>query len=299
VSKSKRKISRSQRDKYNISVAKKLKEAGIISKKANLHSGRFISRGVLAKVKEYEAAANLGYKAVQVSKETAKAAKERGFQVVAGNKIIGPATPVFKKRLKEGTLTGVRPVKGGMMEEVVLPHNVMDMQSLVKQLEDGIDTLKMPNEQFAFTYHGSESYRAFPSTKELLEYMRHYRGIFDANGSMRAEDLQEEFAGFRIFRLHPSTINRNIPGPKARRERAKRQRMEAIARGEYVAPKRQRKSYAEKLEEMHPGRAKKYRERKAAKDRAKREALMADPKAYAEYKEKAKARAKKSRERNK
>lgn len=270
MKKSKRKTSSAQRDKYNISVAKKLKEAGIISKRANLHSGHYISKGVLSKVRAYEAVANLGYKAVPVSKDIAKAAKERGYQVVAGNKIIGPNSPTFKKRLKEGVITGVRPVKGGMMEEVSLPHNVMDMQSLVTQLQEGIDTLKMPEEHFAFKYHGNESYRTFMSSRELIEYMMHYRGIFDHAGSLKAEDLQEEFAEFKIFRLHPSTIRQNIPGPNFRKRRAKQKRADAIARGEPVPPLFNRKTWQERMDAMTPEQREYYKTQRNKRDKRRR-----------------------------
>lgn len=271
MKKSKRKISQAQRDKTNISIAKKLKEAGIISKQAKLHSGRYISKGVLSKVRQYEAAANLNYKAITVSKDIAKAAKERGYQVVQGNKIIGPNSQTFKKRLKEGVITGVRPVKGGMMEEVSLPHNVMDMQTLVAQLQEGIDTLKMPEEHFAFKYHGNESYRTFMSSRELIEYMMHYRGLFDYNGSLKPEDLQEEFAEFKIFRLHPSTIRQNIPGPTFRKKRAEQKRREAIARGEPVPPRFNRKSWAERMAELTPEQRDYQRKERAKRDKRRRE----------------------------
>lgn len=281
MSKNTRKTSQAQRDKTNISVAKKLKEAGIISKQAKLHSGRYISKGVLKKVREYKASADLGYKAVTVPKEIARAAKERGFQVVQGNKIIGPNTKTFKKRLKEGALTGVRPVKGGMMEEVILPHNVMDMQSLVSQLESGIDTLKLPEEYFAFTYHGNESWRPFPNTQKMLDYLRNYRGIFDINGSMKPEDLQEEFANFTIFRMHPNSQVQNIPGPKRRRERAKRRKMEAIANGTYVAPPRTRKTRKEWMATLDPATQERLRKKDAERTtkRRKQEALKPEFKA--------------------
>lgn len=295
VAKNKRKASAAQRDKTNILIAKKLKEAGIISKQAKLHSGRYISKEVLRKVREYEASARLGYRAVPVTKEIAKAAKERGFQVVAGNKIIGPNSPTFRNRLKSGIITGVRPVKGGMMEEVILPHSIMDMAGLVEQLENGIDTLKLPEEQFAFRFYGNESYRAFMDTKDLLQYLRTYKGIFDLTGSVKPEDLQEQFQNFTIFRLHPAAIELNIRGTRQRRIDRQKERMEKIKRGEYVT-RRTGKTRAEKLAAMHPNRAAKYLEKSAARDRARREKLAADPAALAEYRAKAKARAKKSRD---
>jgi hypothetical protein len=298
VAKNRRKISAAQRDKSNIETAKILKKAGIISKQAKLHSGSYISPGVLRKVREHQAAANLGYKAVKVSKATAQAAKERGYQVIAGNKIIGPSSQQFRNRLKKGELTGVRPVKGGFMEEVTLPYNVYDMRSLMEQLGEGIDTLKMPDEQFAFKYHGNESYRAFMNSKQLLDYLQHYKSFVGVE-SVKPEDLQEEFEAFTIFRLHPNAVDLNIRGPRRRREDRKRERKEAIERGEYVGVPRKRKSRADKAAAMHPNAAKRYLAKMAKKDQARREKIAADPKAAAEYKRKARARAQKSRDNKK
>lgn len=301
MAKNKRKISSAQRDKSNIERAKILKKAGIISKQAKLHAGKFISHGVLRKVREYEHSADLGYKTVKVSREMAKAAKERGFQVVGGNKIIGPATTNFKKRLKSGQLTGVRPVKGGMMEEVILPHTVYDLRTLAIQLEQGIDTLKLPSERFAFKYHGNESYRSFMNTKQLLEYLRHYKGVFNAEDHMKPEELQEEFDALTVFRLHPNDEQRLIRGPRRRREDRKQEKMEAIAKGEYVGTVRRHKrmTRAEKLARMNPDAAERLRVRFRKKEKQKVERLKQDPDALAKYRERAKARAKLSRQRKK
>ncbi len=294
MAKSKRKISSTQRDKYYIDRAKYLKKAGIISKRADLHSGRFISAGVLKKVREYEASAHLGYKAYAAPKSVVKAAKERGFVTVGGTKIVGPATPTFRRRIETGELTGVRPIKGGMMEEVVMPHTVYDMRSLVEQLKEGIDTLKLPNEQFAIKYKGYESYRAFMNTQQLLDYLQHYRG-FEQASSLKPEEMAEEFQNLSILRIHPADVRRLIRGPQRRKEDWKRDRMERIARGEYVGTKpRKSKSRMEKAAAMHPMNAKRYLEKMAAKDAAKR-ASMSDADRSA-YRERAKLRARKSRE---
>jgi hypothetical protein len=299
VSKSKRRISSTQRDKIAIARAKALKAAGILSKQTKLHGGRYISRGVLNKVRQYEATADLGYKAYPVSKEIAKAAKERGFQVVAGTRVIGPKSSTFKKRLAEGQLTGVRPVKGGMMEEVILPHTIYDMRSLVEQLRDtGIDTLKLPGEQFAFKYHGAESYRAFMNSQQLLDYLQHYKSFRDV-ASAKPEDLQEEFDAFTVFRLHPNDVSKNLRGVTQRKADKKRRMKEAVERGEYLGQPRRGKTYAEKMEALHPLRANNLRKKSAARALAKRQEIMADPVKYAEYKAKAAARSKASRERKK
>lgn len=292
MAKHKGRISASQRDKSVIEAAKLLKKAGILSKQVKLHSGKYVSRGVLAKVRQFQHVAALDYIGVKVDKKTLQAAKERGYQV-ANNRIIGPRNTEFKKRLTSGIVTGIKPVKGGFMEEVILPHTVMDMYALVEQLETGIDTFKMPHEQFAFKFFGNESYRAFRDSADLLEYLKHYKSVFAPNGSLKAEDLQDEFDNLAIFRLHPNDISYNIRGRTVR----EKQKKEARARGE--GRTYQRRSLGEKLAEMDENRAKRIRARMAAKSQAQREKRAADPKSYEEYKAKARERAQRSYEKRK
>jgi hypothetical protein len=292
MAKNKRRISAAQRDKSVLETAKILKSKGLISKQANLHSGRFVSRGVLKKVKELQHVAALDYVGIKANKDVIKAAKERGY-MVANNRVIGPKSTSFRNRMQKGELTGIKPVKGGFMEEVVLPHTVMDMMSLMEQLENGIDTLKMPNEQFAFKFFGNESYRAFRDTEDLLQYLRHYKSIFTPSGSLKNEDLQEEFQNLTIMRLHVADIGLTIRSPDTRRK----QKKEARARGEGRAYKG--RSLAEKLEAMHPQRAARIRKKMAERSAEKRAKLAADPKKHKEYKEKAKERAKRSYENRK
>lgn len=295
MAKSKAKRSSAQRDKSNIAIAKQLKKAGIISKQAKLHGGQYISKEVLRKVRDYQHQAALGYKAYAAPKAVVRAAKERGYQTIGGTKIVGPVSDTFRKRLKAGEVTGIKPVKGGFMEEVTLPHDVYDMRTLVERLEGGIDTLKLPEEQFAFKYHGAESYRAFLDTKMMLDYLRHYKGAFDFNPSMKPEELQEEFANFTIFRLHPNAVGLNIRGASKRLADKKAKRKADLAAG--ISPKnvRHRKSYADKLAEMPAARAKRIRARHSAKRIEDRAALAADPVKLKEYREKAAKRAAKSR----
>jgi hypothetical protein len=292
MAKNKRRISAAQRDKSVLEAAKILKQKGLISKQANLHSGRFVSKGVLKKVKELQHVAALDYVGVKASKDVIKAAKERGY-MVANNRVIGPKSTSFRNRMKKGELTGVKPVKGGFMEEVILPHTVMDMYSLMEQLENGIDTLKMPNEQFAFKFFGNESYRAFRDTADLLQYLKHYKSIFTPSGSLKSEDLQEEFQNLTLMRLHVADIGRTIRSPDTRAK----QKKEARARGEGKAYKG--RSMAEKLEAMHPQRAARIRKKMAEASAERRAKLAADPKKAAEYKEKARERAKRSYEKRK
>lgn len=299
MAKHKRKPSSAQRDKLNIAVASYLKKVGIISKQAKLHGGHYISPTVLKKAKEYQAAARLNYTTVKVDKATARAAKERGYQVVQGNRIIGPKTPTFRNRLKAGKLTGVKPVRGGYMEEIQLPHTIYDIRSLIEQLkEGGIDTLKMADEQFAFKYHGGTSYRAFLNSQDLLNALMRYQDVARAMESKKPEDLQEQFEAITLFRLHRDDITRAIPGPKERAKAAIERRAERIRNGEYVT-RRRKKTRAEYLETLDPRRAAKIREKAAEYDRARREKIKNNPAIYERMKERAKARAKASRERNK
>lgn len=297
MAKSKRKPSATQKDKYWIQVAKRLKENGIISKQAKLHGGKFISKEVLKKAKQFEHTALLNYKTVKVSKSVAQAAKDRGFQVVAGNKIIGPKDPKFRNRLKSGAITGVKPVKGGMMEEVILPHTIYDMRTLMETLEDGgLDSLKLTNEQFAFKYKGNESYRAFMNGQQLLEHLRHYKGVNSAIMSNKAEDLQEEFDAFTIFRLHPSFRGMNLPSVEERAKRRAARRAQAIRDGKYIVRKRRGKTRADRLDNMPEWRVNKILDKAAEYDRKRRAKLQENPAKLQEYRDKAKARAKASRD---
>lgn len=298
VAKTKRKISASQRDKIAIEYAKELKRRGILSKQTKLHGGRYVSRAVLKKVEQYKHQVALGYKAYVVPKSVAQAAKERGYQVVQGNRVIGPTSQSFRNRIKSGAITGIKPVKGGFMEEVTLPHSVYDMRTLMEQLEEGIDTLKLPQEQFAFKYHGAESYRAFMNTQQLLDYLNHYKS-FAGIASAKPEDLQEEFNAFTIFRLHPNAVNLNIRTVTQRKVQRKQERMEAIKRGEYVGNPRKRMSRAERLERMHPNQRLAFAKREREKEEKNKRKRAANPELDRAYKERAKARAKVSRDRKK
>lgn len=300
MAKNTRKPSRTQRDKLAISIAKKLKEAGIISKQAKLHGGHYISQKVLRRVKEHQAAARLNYGTVKVSKEIARAAKERGYQVVQGNRIIGPKTPSFRHRLQSGQVTGVKPVKGGFMEEVYLPHTIYDLRSLIENLDEGgIDTLKLPGEHFAFKYKGAESYRAFMNSADLLKYLQHYKGITTAIDSNKVEDLQEEFEAITLFRLHRDDIDHAIPNMKERQARKAQERRDAIARGEYVPRRTRKKTRSEYLDSIPKWKKERILAKAAEYDRNRRAALIADPEKLNAYKAAAKRRAKASADRRK
>lgn len=283
MSKNSRKPSAAQRDKLAIEIAKRLKKAGVLSKQAKLHSGRYISKEVLRKVRQYQDIARLNYGTVKVSKEIAQAAKERGYAVVQGNRIVGPKTAQFRNRLRSGAVTGVKPVTGGYMEEVILPHTVADIPSLMGQLESGIDTLKLPNEQFAFKYRGNESYRSFMNSKQLYEYLQHYKGFSQQSMSEKPEDQQEDFDAITIFRLHPNDVPFNLPTIRERKKRAAERKAEKIKAGLWVTRRSKPKSLQERMKHWDANRIAKYYEKKNAIDAAYKERLKADPAKYAEY----------------
>lgn len=210
MSKSKRKTSELQRDKDVIALAKKMKKLGLLSKQANLHSGKYVSRAVARKVIANQNLAHLNYAAHKVDKATLQAAKERGYTVI-NNKVVGPSERYFKKRLADKELTGIKPVKGGMLEEVILPHTVFDMKTLVEQLGTGIDTYKLPNEYFAFSIQGRESYTVFSNTEYLLEYLLKYEAVNDPAQN------QSLFNNFSILRLHKNESRALVPSKNDKR----------------------------------------------------------------------------------
>lgn len=295
MAKSKRKVSASQRDKNKIKIAKYLKKVGILSDRANLHSGAYISKAVLKKVKQYEHFEYLDYKAVKVSRATAQAAKERGFEVVRGNRIIGPSTKTFTRRLKSGTLTGVKPVRGGLMEQVILPYGIDDVSSVIEQLRGGIDSYKLPEEQFAFMLNGNESFRAFQDTQSMIDYLQRYN-VSGVSLTSKPEDLTETFDRLTIFRLHPYDIEQNIRGPRKRRLDRQREKMVAIGRGEYVGQPRKKRDKRRNMGDVALAR---YYAKEAARDAARREKIKSNPSQYEVVKAAAKLRAQKSRDNRK
>lgn len=295
MAKSKRKISASQRDKNKIKIAKYLKKVGILSDRVNLHSGAYISKSVLTKVNKLQHFEYLDYKAVKVSKATAQAAKERGFEVVRGNRIIGPSNGEFTRRLKSGKLTGVKPVRGGLMEQVILPYGIDDVPSVIEQLRGGIDSFKLPDEQFAFMLNGNESFRAFPDTQSMIDYLQRYN-VSGVSLTSKPEDLTDTFDKLTIFRLHPYDVDQNIRGPRRRRLDRQREKIAAIERGEYVGKPRKKR---DKRRNMGGIALARYYAKEAARAVAKREAIKANPAKYEQSKAKAKARAQLSRDKRK
>lgn len=280
MAKSKRKVYSSQRDKFAIETAKILKKKGVLSKQTKLHGGKFISRGVLKKVQEFQHVATPNYRALKVPKEFAKRAKAEGYQVIGGNRVVVPAEHDFVKRVRSGIVSGVKPVKGGHMSEISIPFTVDNVEELLHKLQySSLDDLKLDHEQFAFSFQGNMSYRAFITTEEMRKYLEHYK-------------QDEKIRAVKLYRLHPSDVSHFIKGPTYR-ESVKRNR----PRTQQDRRSTGRRSYSEymaRLEQVAPAKAKRVREKAAAKSVAQREALARNPVKAAEYKAKAKERARKS-----
>ncbi len=251
-----------QRDKLAVETAKILKRKGVLSKQTKLHGGRYVSRSVLKKVEEFRHLAYNrhgeapSYIALKVPKAYAKKAREEGYQVVQGNRVIVPREHDFIKRVKselkrgiEAAPSGVRPVKGGFMSEITLPFTPTSTTELMDWLQHGdLEDYKLPHEMFAFSFHGSTSFRGFFSAKQMREYLEHY-------------NQDQMLKALKIFRLHPDDQPIHFgrtrisvkTGPRGRQNN----------RGDYV-------SYSKK----NPVREK---ARNAAKYKARLERLAQDP----------------------
>ena len=290
MSKRKAKVASTQRDKYAIEVAKYLKKAGILSKQANLHSGKYISKGVLKKARENEQAYRMGLRAHKAPKELVAKAKEKGFLTIAGTKIIGPATRSFPARIKEGLVTGVKAIKGGILEQVILASGPLNIQQTLNKISAGIDNLKAPNERFGFqigrNIGGSASgyYKGFKTTQDMLDFMQHYK-FWDASG-----DNEGEVEALIVFKAHRDEIEilqRNAEAQGyAEIHRQYKVNKNAIQRmspsGRNEGSKRKVKSTAEKIQSMHPNVRERFYEKQLADWKAKREKRKAtNPEEYA------------------
>ena len=282
MAKNKRKISSTQRDKLAIETAKILKKKGVLSKQTKLHGGKFISRAVLKKVQEFQHAAKPDYRAVKVSKSLARAAKAEGYQVVRGSRVIVPADHDFIKRLKSGVVSGIKPVKGGFMSEITIPFTAENVQELTHKLQyESLDDLKLEHEQFAFSFHGNMSYRAFLDTDTMRKYLEHYK-------------QDEQIRAVKVYRLHPSDVSHFIKGREYREKMKRQNRTRTVQDRRNPTGKRTYSQRMEFLEKVAPARAAKVREKMAKKSSEQRAKIAADPKKLEAYREKARERARES-----
>lgn len=249
-----RKPSANQRSKQTIEAAKYLKSKGFISKKANLHSGRYVSPGVLRKVIKFQSEREAGYKTIKAPRKILLEAKENGFTVTNGRLVVPNDKHFIKRIFREGLVAGVTPVKGGQMERVILPLDLFDLTGFIDRLDGPfVDDYKRPGEQFAFSYYGHMSYVAFPSTlgeRGLRKYLERYNLGVD-----RVTDVAN-FRNFQLFRLNPVDISKFLPSQEQRQAAAKKRRQ---ARG---APVHRRQG----VKVMHPARLARYQKRHAEQE---------------------------------
>lgn len=283
--KSKRSVPARQRNKDYIAAAKNLKAKGLLGPKTNLHSGKYISKYAAQQVERFREVANANYTTVKVSKKQAEEAKSRGF-ITKSNFLVIPKEKAkeVKRAVKEKTFAsaiGVRPLPGGTIDVVQLPHDIMDMRKLVEALgEGGLNDLKQPDELFTFRYRGSGqhglAYRVFRNTQQLLQYLFHYNSIFNADGSINTEFEDENFDGFELLRIREQDVG--LIRPKSERKRSR------------IPRAKDRKEAMRMLRtDWHPDRLKRFRKRNADRERARRENMTDEAKA--EYRAKGLARA--------
>ncbi len=281
MAKNKRAPSSSQTNKHNIEVAKYLKKIGALSKQANLHQGRYISKSVLKKVRDLEFVYINNYKAEKVTKDYLAKAKAQGFTTV-GNRVIIPKGQRARKRIDAGMIVGVIPVKGGTMESVILPYD--DLTSLMGALQRGeLDAHKMQDEQFMFSLYGNMSYLGLPNGEMLAEYLARYDSAMDTL-SKRPEDRADYVKNLTLYRLNRDDID------------------SAVNRGQNRSKKKSQlyTQKKERLKRLGSFKFEKVMKAKAQKQLAYREQIKNnDPEKYAAQKEKARLRAKKSREKSK
>lgn len=233
MTKSRCRIAKTQRDPSIIAAAKYAKAHGLLSKQAKLHSGKYVSRGVLAKVRTLRPQIESGYVGIKVPRKQAEQAKRQGYLVVQGNRIISPSarTPegrTFQKRIKTGSIGGVKPLTSGHMESIVLPHDIYDLRQLIRDYQndpESINSLKMPEEMFIFKLYGNESYRPFLNIQTLMQYLLQYKSLFDAAGDIREAIMSDTFENFQIFRMNPYDPVTRI---RTRDEREKQSRAKGV-----------------------------------------------------------------------
>lgn len=289
----KRKPSSLQRRRDVIEAVKYLKAKGFISKQTKLNGGKYVSRKAVERVRQFQGELASGYTTQKVSKEIAQKAKSQGFLVTLGNRVVVPAEDyAFRKRLREGYVSGVVPVRGGHMTAVVLPHDIMDMRSLVRKLQDNpraLDDLKLPGELFAFRLYGNMSYRPFRDTDDFLKYLLNYRSIFDSAGDLRAEHMDEIFQNLQLLKMDANNVGELIPSRDAR-ERARKARGRNYDRDN----ERRRIARQERLQKMFPARLDRQRKRNATSEAKRREGMNEQEREA--YNRKGAERAKRSRD---
>jgi len=292
MAKRKRPVSTSQRDKSAIAAAKYLKAQGLISKQAKLHGGKYISRAVLKKTRELEWIVKNNYKAVKAPREMIERARTGG-QVVVRNRLIVPKGMNAERRIRMGALPGVIPVPGGQMFTVDLPYSTMS-EFLVALYDGRVDALKQRQENFAFTYFGHMSQRAFRDGKDLYQWLIKYDSITNPITGDIMSEMDQQYSHFRLYRMLPGVWN---PPTYEQAQLAKKRRRFMTATQN---DRRASRSRTKRIDEITVSAAEQRRAYDRERKKAERERLkLTDPLKYEAIKAAGAARSIASRNRRK
>lgn len=295
VGKRTRKPSALQRDKKIIADARYLKSVGVLSKRTKLHGGKFVSPRVARKVQELAFIHSKNYTARKTTKAAAEKAKKLGYQVVQGNRVVMPKDQRYYRALRRAETEesfsppGVIPVKQGVMEIVPLATDLMDIYKLVDEYDQNprvFEDMKMSGEMFTFKLFGHMAYQPFPNMEMLVDYLRHYRGLFNqVTGKPRAKDNTETAESLVLFRLNPGDARLFIEN---REERVKRFRGSSDTRQDRRGRRGRR---YQSREDMNKVKADRERAKDREKKRKKREAMTEAQKAVERDKQRSRMKA--------
>lgn len=198
-------------------------------------------------------------------KSVVKASKKYGFKTLPGGaplKPRKPKAPPGPRKPKEPT-----PVQGPYeVLDLGIPYkNLKNWMSRVKQSKS-LNDLKTEDEFFAFKLGDNGSYEVFDTIQEMIDYMRHYDSI-----AKPRKEQDEFYQALTIVRFNemPEDWHPSAELAKQRKQENRRRHMRHLrAIGKSIGSPEQDKRYRKNL----------------------------TPEKRAEYKEKARLRARKSRE---
>lgn len=228
---------------------------------------------------------------VKVSKATAKQLKARGFDIKNGRAVV-PHLPGEKVRMARGSFKVVTPTRdGGKIEKLDL---ALDPDDIVQWIDD-LRNNRMrvgDDEELMFQMRGYNSLRGFGKIgrggkspqEQMADYLEGYK-IVQSTADGRTDD-QETIDSIVIFKVKRGNRPSPNPGVEYRDEETRRRYRDRARRSRELRLGRMSdKSYDEYTRER-------------AENEKKRRASMTDEERKA-YKEKAKARAKASRDKRK
>lgn len=213
---------------------------------------------------------------VKLSESETKAYKRLGYETHKG-KVIIPHSANESVKVERGRAVITHP-KG--IERVQLPieyHNLEQFLDEAMENADEIDRMKNSREYFSFNFYGYGTSQIFSNIDQLLETFRHYKAADQAIGSKSSRRMNEVYRNLEIVRTSKMAWRKRLD--ETARKRRNRE-------GEY--------SKHMKALRKSPARLAAHKSKEAAKAKAYRDKLKANPEAYAKYKADAKKRARKS-----